>query len=282
MALWNVRSLTNKSFIINDLIQDMNLDCMFLTETWLGMDGQAVLNEAAPPNFSSAFSTRNGKRGASILASALGHKLLSSGHFIYFEYHAVLLKCKPNIVAVTVYRPPKHNVNFLDEFSELLSIIHANYSRIIVVGDFNLHADNTTDVGVLEFNNLLISMDFMQHLNEATHKQGHTLDLVITRGVSIAITSVSDFTVSDHFCVFFTVLIYNEVKHTEHTIKKRYLDSDAPKNCMTVFQNSSSSCLHLSCNDPVDCLCKRLRESIDHVAPISQKSYEQARSPLEK
>lgn len=38
MALLNVRSLLNKSFIINDLILHNKLDCLFLTETgWARM-----------------------------------------------------------------------------------------------------------------------------------------------------------------------------------------------------------------------------------------------------
>ena len=51
IALLNVRLLLNKTFIINDLILDNNIDCMFLTETWLSSDGPATLLEASPPNY---------------------------------------------------------------------------------------------------------------------------------------------------------------------------------------------------------------------------------------
>ena len=51
MAILNVRSLLNKSFVINDLILDNNIDCLFLTETWLGVDTPVILTEASPPNF---------------------------------------------------------------------------------------------------------------------------------------------------------------------------------------------------------------------------------------
>lgn len=62
MALFNVRSLLNKSFIVNDLILEHKLDCLFLTETRLGADAP-VLTEASPPEFNFAFSTRSGKKG---------------------------------------------------------------------------------------------------------------------------------------------------------------------------------------------------------------------------
>ena len=59
MAVLNVRSLLNKSFIINNLILDKHLDSILLTETWLGTDAP-VLTEASPPNFNFLFSTRGG------------------------------------------------------------------------------------------------------------------------------------------------------------------------------------------------------------------------------
>ncbi len=52
LAFLNIRSLKNKSFVINDLITTNNLDFMFLNETWLEDSCSAtVLNETAPPNF---------------------------------------------------------------------------------------------------------------------------------------------------------------------------------------------------------------------------------------
>ena len=47
MALFNVHSLLNKSFIINDLILENKLDCLFLTETWLSTDAPAVLTDTS-------------------------------------------------------------------------------------------------------------------------------------------------------------------------------------------------------------------------------------------
>lgn len=50
MGLFNVCSLSNKTFIISDLILDYNIDCLFLTETWLGTDAQIVPTEASLHN----------------------------------------------------------------------------------------------------------------------------------------------------------------------------------------------------------------------------------------
>lgn len=85
MSLLNVRSLMNKTFIINDLILDNKLDCLFLTETWLGTDAPIVLTEASPPNFNFLFSTRTGKKGGGT-ASITKNTMLSNE--VFFNSYA--------------------------------------------------------------------------------------------------------------------------------------------------------------------------------------------------
>lgn len=42
MALLNIQALTNKTFVVNDLINERKLYFIFLTETWLGSDGASL------------------------------------------------------------------------------------------------------------------------------------------------------------------------------------------------------------------------------------------------
>jgi len=72
MAILNVRSFLNKSFIINNLILDNNIDCLFLTETWLGVDALATLTEASPPNLDFYFLSGGTKKAAEL------HRLLEA------------------------------------------------------------------------------------------------------------------------------------------------------------------------------------------------------------
>ncbi len=67
LALVNVSSLADKSFLINDFITDHKLDAMFLTETWLDDNKRAAaLIEPAPPNFIFLDVVRAGRRGGGI------------------------------------------------------------------------------------------------------------------------------------------------------------------------------------------------------------------------
>ena len=52
MALLNVRSLANKTFLLNDLFTSRELDFMLLTETWLRIGDSTPFSELLPPNCS--------------------------------------------------------------------------------------------------------------------------------------------------------------------------------------------------------------------------------------
>ena len=115
---------------------------MFLTETWLNSDGPAVLIETSPPCYSFESSTRHGKNGsgtASIFADDLNCRNIPIGDFRSFEHHAILLKSQRPVLVITIYRPPKQCLIFLDDFTEMLSIVRTHYDNIMVIGDFNLH-----------------------------------------------------------------------------------------------------------------------------------------------
>ena len=141
LAVLNVRSLLNKTFIINDLILDNKLDCLLLVETWLGTDGPVTLTEASPPGFNFLFSTRGGKKGggtASLFKNTLKSSEVSFNSYSTFEHHAFVFSSPP-VLCITIHRPPHHSNSFISEFSELLSIIHTTYDRILITGDFNIH-----------------------------------------------------------------------------------------------------------------------------------------------
>jgi hypothetical protein len=67
-----------------------------------------------------------------------------------------------------------------------------------VLSDFNIHVDKDTDSKAIEHINLLSSMDFIQHVTGLIHNRCHTLNLVITNGLSIDKYSIIDDALSDH------------------------------------------------------------------------------------
>ena len=128
---------------------------------------------------------------------------------------------------MTVYRPPK-----------LLTIIHTTYERVIISGDFNVHMDNKSDTFTMEFLNLLNFINFTQHVTQPTHNRGHTLNLLITHGLSVNISSVIHVGLSDHFCVFFNVCDRIQQEIPQQTVRKRYLNNEVTANFINLLHDT--------------------------------------------
>ena len=107
---------------------------------------------------------------------------------------------------VIIYRPPysdKHKVPttvFFREFSDYLESVLLTKEQILFAGDFNIHVDDPRDPDAIKFAGLLESFGLQQHVKGSTHKEGHTLDLIISRcsETVLAAPPIVDRFISDH------------------------------------------------------------------------------------
>ncbi len=118
-----------------------------------------------------------------------------------------MLKGAPRILFIIIYRPPKYSPAFVEEFTELLSMISTEFDYFAIAGDFNIHIDNAEIKTTKEIITVLNTFDLIQHVHGPTHNRGHTLDLLISRGLNISSIVIKDVALSDHFCIFFDILI---------------------------------------------------------------------------
>lgn len=58
------------------------------------------------------------------------------------------------VLCVLVYRPPKYNADFIQEFSDFLSVIVTSFDNIVLLGDFNIHVCCQLKPLVTEFLNI--------------------------------------------------------------------------------------------------------------------------------
>ena len=69
----------------------------------------------------------------------------------------------------------------------------------MIVGDFNIHVDDSTDIQAAKLHDIIASHSLNQHVTSPTHTQGHTLDLVITHdNQTISVYPVDPPLLSDH------------------------------------------------------------------------------------
>ncbi len=175
--------------MISDLITTNNLDFMFLIETWLEDNCSAtVLTETAPPNFnfiSVCWTVRRGGGVAALFKDVYQCKQVSFGQYLSFEYLGIVLKGATRFLFIIIYRPPKYSPAFVEEFTELLSTISSEFDCFAIAGDFNIHIDNA-EIKLQKNYNCSKHFDLIQHVYGPTHNRGHTLDLLISRGLNIS------------------------------------------------------------------------------------------------
>ncbi len=109
-----------------------------------------------------------------------------------------------------IHRPPGSGRNkasvgcFLHEFSSLLEACVHLPGHLLVIGDFNIHVDQPDLPCVTKFHSILKSNGLQQHVSQHTHKNGHILDLIITRAEEdIKSVEVVDHVISDHLTIQF-------------------------------------------------------------------------------
>lgn len=285
MALLNVRSLSNKTYVLRDFYNSNALDFMFLTETWMHSGDLAPLRELCPPDtsfFSSPRLTGRGGGVASLFNDSFQCKqVLDGAAFASFELQLFTIN-NPVILLAVIYRPPKHNNNFISEFADFLSRFILQYDKILIVGDFNIHICCGDKPLVNDFLNVIEFFNLTQFVSGPTHQRGHTLDLVLGYGVSVLINEISALPTLDHLPIVFDVLLptlhsSGSGRKPQETRSSRYISPQAlidlnlrlPDAVDLVFnQTSSMDCLTESFNGTLQGL-------LDSVAPVKIRKCRQ-------
>ena len=221
----NIRSIRNKTLSLYHFIVSHNVDVLALTETWLcdGPDDLIVINNSVPPGYHIHCVNRQHKRGGGVALiykkdiTFKDEQLTSIDRFSQFELLDCCIKInKISTRVVVVYRPPiVGNIQY-EEFAREWSLYLERFievqEELLIVGDFNIHVDTVNSLSD-SFTNILDANGLKQHVDQPTHRKGHTLDLVITRDTSgllrsppvISISGVGDLTGAsscDHYAVW--------------------------------------------------------------------------------
>ena len=218
MSYWNARSVANKTASLYDYLSNGNCDLLILTETWLRKieddldENKVTLSKLLPDGFQIKHTPRPdwriGGGVAVIFSDTLSTKVqtcFTQKKFQQFESMSIRMNLRNTSFYLTViYRPPPSQRNnlklkcFWKDWSELLSLHARNNSDFIIVGDLNLHLDVANDHNTLKFNSLIEEFNLKQHIQEKTHVQGHTLDILITNSTSEIASEIAVF--DPYFC----------------------------------------------------------------------------------
>ena len=206
LSLLNIRSVRQKTSAVIDIVNDLQLDMFAITETWLQQNGDGVLlSELTPHNFHFLHMPRASRGGGVglLFRQSLNFGKISTSLYSSFECLEVFSK-PANLRVVVLYRPPSSSVSlFLDEFADYTQLLNTACGNLIILGDFNLHLDCSEATNIKKFTSLLHSGNLCQHVHTPTHKEGHILDLIISRSTENVVNNIaiSEPYVSDHLLV---------------------------------------------------------------------------------
>ena len=202
---------------------DKNLNIVALTETWLrsGHEDDQLIGDLCPSGYNFLHVPRLNRPGSGVgllFNNSLKFHKKQGFEFTSFQYLDSFLADQPCVRILVVYRPPPSEMNgfsaslFYDEFSSLLEQLVVSPENFVIVGDFNFHVDDHSDIQARRFLALLDNFDLKQLVSQSTHERGHTLDFIITRSddadflCGMFIRSMFRFPIIHPFCSSWIIL----------------------------------------------------------------------------
>ncbi|XP_072025396.1 uncharacterized protein [Amphiura filiformis] len=289
MRLWNPRSIRNKTTTCNDYISEHDVDAIFLVETWLATNDPVVIGEwvylLEHPN---GFTFLNIPRGTSnhggigVLCKAQLAFRLHPLHAktVTFE-HASILDPNNGVHYIIIYRPHPTKANgftlnrFMEEFEDFLQVSLLT-GKLIMLGDFNFHMNEPHRSEVVRFQAILSSFGLNQHVTQATHISGNTLDLLLTpeKEDLVRLCDAGTAYGSDHYMVRFVLQQSKPppLRVTSTLRDFRKVDPVVLKTDLNCELNNSLKPKPSNVNDLLDHLEKAATRVLDKHAPATTRS----------
>ena len=186
MLAWNVWSIANEEKLNNflQILDDQKISIACITETWFDRKNGKFSKTIKDAGFELHHTFREDKRGG---GSAIIYKRdmsvkkggASSSIYSSFEYSYVTLtlQSKRKLIMVCLYRKQEVAFNiFHDELTLIMDKLSNVGDSLLLVGDFNVWADNRDDKHVKMLEDLLSAYGLIQTVEGPTHRSGHTLD----------------------------------------------------------------------------------------------------------
>lgn len=255
-----------------------------VTETWLTglVTDDPVISALIPDGYCMQHVPRTGRGGgiAIIHRSVIKvQKAKNPQKFASFEHQECTLMTTQPVRLLVVYRPPNNRGctmhTFFEEFATLLEILSSHGGHVLITGDLNFHVDDDGDRDANELKTLITSFGLQQHVHQSTHRNGHTLDIVISKLNASPVVSVAaeDHGFPDHYPVFIHTCITKLAPHRE-TVSYRKLKSINRTSFRTAISQSPMFAISadLTLDDLVKTYDVELCAILDDLAPLKTRT----------
>ena len=305
IMVFNSHSLRNKTYGICEFLTENNCDLCFVTEAWLNLKDKAIVAEVKDLGFEIKFQPRKGsKRGGGVCVlykpDLTVEKCTVKPSYRSVEILQITVKSSYNLYRIsTFYRTGALSLNsradFMTDFNDYLgSLVHLKGENILC-GDFNIHVNEKSNKNKRELYSITESFGYEQLVEESTHRDGNTLDLLFIQSSGtckqLATQSVYVYDLcyslsSDHkFIECMIPFIKDPVKSLKETrMYRNFNNINTDQFCSDIKMLLESSCTNtftnLNVDDAVKCFNGALRQVVDRHAPLVTKCYVSKRTPF--
>ena len=145
-----------------------------------------------------------------------------------------------------------------------------DHSNHIVLRDFNLHVSNNDDIDSAIFLDTIEAMGLYQHVSFPMHRQGNTLDLIISeiQGSATVMTTAPGLYITDHWAIISTLNI-KKVQPKRQDCHVRRLHTVTTDQWVEEFK-AENVMLSTNLTDSVTSLSKEFNRMMDKLAPVKK------------
>ena len=164
--------------------------------------------------------------------------------------------------------------DFNDEFGYFLESFALTPGKLLIVGDFNIHVDDTSSQACTSFLSLIDSFDLVQHVEQSTHVGGHILDLILSRASDklLEYCFVSDL-ITDHFAVNWCARAHRPLRPVKQLCFRKLKDILPESFCADLEKLPLMDAAEKDMNCLLQQYNSGLLEVLDRHAPLLKRSF---------
>ena len=187
---------------------------------------------------------------------------------------------KQHVTLLVIYHPPlgsagNTHTRFLDQVSELLQIVLTNHKNLVILGDFNIAIQDLGNPDSNTYRDTMITLGHTQHINQATHNQGNTLEHIYTESIDVLgvrHSFIGEY-ISDHRLVGIEINKKKIQMHLDNQPRRQFKKLDLENftqefNNKEILQNSKLEDIWSS-------LIKELTQTLDKIIPKEKQKSRQ-------
>ena len=160
----------------------------------------------------------------------------------------------------------------MDDFTSFVTELIPRWPENVLLGDFNLHVSNDDDIDSTIFLDTIEALGLYQHVTFPTHKQGNTLDLVLSElgSKSRVMTMSPGPYLTDHRVVISTLNVKSiQPKRLKKQVRK--LDAVEVEQWEKEFDPAKVTLIN-NLEADVESLSRELQRVLDTLAPVKDCS----------